>query len=829
MRPWHSMMGRVVICLLLGGLALSAGTTWLEFTRTRDRLRLELSGCVSTRARSIGAITAGMAHDADLTEAELRAAVSVALDEPAILAARVSGPELPTTTVGDWPAADLPTKTVALATAGTPHGVVDLDEQTLLRAETRHHGHEVLVELIVDGPGTGAAIRSELFERAGNQWLLVGVLTLLGLLLLRRWIVRPLAGVVELVRQGAGPGQFRRFAERERGEFAELTGSIAAMLDQIDETASRLVEREQAFASLYQLAPSAMLSLDHDGLITEANARAATMLGAGDEASLIGRRAVEYVSEADQPLLQQTIDRLSVEDQGRCELRLTADAGGLDVTVEAVAIRCPEGRLRSVRLAMIDTGELKALNRQVADKSRLMNLVLDHMSDAIVLVGNDGKIATYNRKLAELLHRRPDSLHGETVDHGVFWDELEIINKELFVDRLRQIEADNERPAQERFEMRSGVFVFQGIPVQDAAGETIGRMWVVQETTAQEQTQRMAHQQGRQLQALKRVGGELFDVDDVDTLLERAVQELHRVLGVEAVGIGLKDDTGGGRARQLMHRGPLPMLLDQHRAWREAVERELMPTVLRQRELALWADLSLAPQSWAAPAAAAGLTSIAATPLCSSIETQGIVWLARRGGERIERHHLYMLETLAPLIAARTQIAQLLERLSRANLSDPLTGLPSQEQFDHLLHTTMRVPGAVQSVLIARLDGWDQRAAGQGRDAADAALRAAAGRVRGVLRQSNALARLHGPTFAVLAPTLTSADAPNFAERVRAAIRHGEGGNGTTASIGVASSDTDGGNPYDLRELAILRAEQAHRLGGDRAVCSGDGPGLAAG
>jgi len=50
----------------------------------------------------------------------------------------------------------------------------------------------------------------------------------------------------------------------------------------------------------------------------------------------------------------------------------------------------------------------------------------------------------------------------------------------------------------------------------------------------------------------------------------------------------------------------------------------------------------------------AGLTCLAAGPLRGPHETVGIVWIARRGGERLERHQIHLLETLIPTIAIRS-------------------------------------------------------------------------------------------------------------------------------------------------------------------------------
>ena len=187
---------------------------------------------------------------------------------------------------------------------------------------------------------------------------------------------------------------------------------------------------------------------------------------------------------------------------------------------------------------------------------------------------------------------------------------------------------------------------------------------MVEEVTPQEQSQRLISQQNQQLEVLKNVGTALCDLDNVEELMQRTAEQLFGTLGLEVVGLAIRRDRSGQRSQQLIHRGTMPYLLEPHRRLVDAIERELMPEVLQGGDVAFWPDLQ-GSGDWAGQALNAGLTSLAAAPMRGSADSQGIVWIARRGGERLERHHIYMLETLAPLIAARLQIAQLGERMNQ--------------------------------------------------------------------------------------------------------------------------------------------------------------------
>src|SRR5690606_39275311 len=133
----------------------------------------------------------------------------------------------------------------------------------------------------------------------------------------------------------------------------------------------------------------------------------------------------------------------------------------LAVSVESTAVRDDEGELQNVRLSLLDVSEATELHEQLASKSRLLNLVIDHMSDAMLLVDDQGRIGAYNEPMAQLLNQRTGALVGTRYDPENFWLPLGVMDYENFVGKLSQIESEKHRPAQERFESRVGTFQIQ--------------------------------------------------------------------------------------------------------------------------------------------------------------------------------------------------------------------------------------------------------------------------------------------------------------------------------------------------------------------------------
>ncbi|HET6519654.1 MAG TPA: diguanylate cyclase [Geminicoccaceae bacterium] len=155
---------------------------------------------------------------------------------------------------------------------------------------------------------------------------------------------------------------------------------------------------------------------------------------------------------------------------------------------------------------------------------------------------------------------------------------------------------------------------------------------------------------------------------------------------------------------------------------------------------------------------------------------------------------------------------------------DPLTGLPNRLLFNdrlaQALSRSRRAGGAV-ALHCVDLDRFKQVNDTLGHAAGDAALRAAAERMRGCLRETDTLARLGGDEFAVIQPDLQDEQgAAALAERLVEALhrplaidgRHAVVG----ASVGVALHPRDGTDARRLLRSADLALYEAKARGRDR-------------
>ena len=824
----YSVVTRLAICLVGAALAASVGLGVLELRRAESVLQLELTQRVRLTAGNIEALVGGL-HDAHRLD-EFTGMVQGLAPDVHILAARLSGPQIATLGYGDWPAnvADATRLWVLNQHALTAGNEVDRSRPTLVRATIDQGGHEILLEMIVDGPAALRQIRAGVFRNVAGQWLIIGLLTLVGLVLSRQWFTGPLSLLVEMIGSKCGPDRYYRLARQWRGEFAQMASAIGGMLCRLENTADQLRRREKAFEHLYQFAPAAMLSLDPKGRIIEANRRAGDLFARASEKQLIGVAALDLFVEADHAILKQAIDRLALDTVHSCNLRTQAAGQTTDVHLECTAVRGDEGQIQSVRLAVVDISPIKSLQQALADKGRLMDLILNHMSDAILLVDAHQRVAAHNQQLGRLLQRRPESLTGASYDPQTFWDRLGVADHDAFVRRLRQIEADRHGPAQQDVDTRIGNFLFQGMPVDDETGRAVGRLWVVAETTSHQQSKQLIDHQARQLKAVKRMGLALAGARSVHDLMTWAGQVMYEQFAVDAVGLALRDRSPS-RGVHVLHRGNQAYLLEHNRALVEAIQCQFMRQVMASEYVTFWPDLTSSP-AWADAFQRAGLTCVAAAPLHSNADVLGIIWMARRSGQRLERYQIHLLEALAPMIAARVEFARLREDVTLLDQTDQVTDLPNIERFVAEARRLENRPGYPWSVHVLDLDHFRRINDALGHSGADLLLREVASTIARWCRRSNLVGRLEGPRFGVLCQGLTQSQAKSLADRLLKAIGNiaipGSETGGSiqylSASIGVATSPEDGTSAGRVLATAADRVDAAKQSGRNGVVTSGD-------
>jgi diguanylate cyclase (GGDEF)-like protein/PAS domain S-box-containing protein len=184
---------------------------------------------------------------------------------------------------------------------------------------------------------------------------------------------------------------------------------------------------------------------------------------------------------------------------------------------------------------------------------------------------------------------------------------------------------------------------------------------------------------------------------------------------------------------------------------------------------------------------------------------------------------------------AKDALQASVERLRHLAHNDPLTGLPNRIQFeDHLRAAvaTAERHGRPFAVLFLDLDNFKAINDAWGHAAGDGVLMEIGRRLRGSLRVSDTLARLHGDEFAALLPELSaSSEADGLARTLLDVVKAPIAVEGVTltveVSIGVSLYPFDGTNARELMrsaDTAMYLAKQGGKNAVNRSASPSDPP-----
>ncbi len=234
---------------------------------------------------------------------------------------------------------------------------------------------------------------------------------------------------------------------------------------------------------------------------------------------------------------------------------------------------------------------------------------------------------------------------------------------------------------------------------------------------------------------------------------------------------------------------------------------------------------------FSARANAAGLAAVFTFPMSLDGRRFGALDLYRDQVGGLDSTDMKSAQMLADVASAyisnaqaRADAAENIDLLRQRSLHDPLTGLPNRTLLKERLEQAVargRRSHQVFAVLVVDIDRFKAVNDQFGHHIGDRLLAAVAGRLKGVLRGGDTVARLSGDEFVIICEGLEGAElAERVAERVVGALGpvfelEGESLQ-VTASVGIAFCGPGEDVPESLLRDADFAMYQAKQAGGGR-------------
>jgi PAS domain S-box-containing protein len=428
-------------------------------------------------------------------------------------------------------------------------------------------------------------------------------------------------------------------------------------------TQAELQAARDRYADLYERAPVGYLTFGLDGLVIDANRRAAALMGVAP-AALRGRRFAEHVAAEDRRGFQQALTRLLRDAEPQVhELRL-ASRGGQPrwVAIELMLVLDPMTQAPQCRAALLDIGESVALREGLA---RLASIVAT--ADAAI-IGRDpvGVVTSWNAAAERLLCCPAGQAVGGTLERFVppelAEQEAELLRRLRAGAGVAHLDTERLRADGSRVPVAMSLS-----PVVDDEGRVVGSSLFMRDVTDRRRAEQALHKQLRQLDLLSQAGQALI-MGDGDVALGRHHELFDRVRGAVGAEIFLSyacerdalmlEAAHGLSEAQRAERGRMPMAGSMC----GLVARKGAPVVLEN--LQAHRDM---PE--AVSMLALGATCYAGFPLRSQGRVAGVAAFASTRRRAFREGDLQVMQTVCDQVSAMLERAGLLDALQRREQS----------------------------------------------------------------------------------------------------------------------------------------------------------------
>jgi PAS domain S-box-containing protein len=168
--------------------------------------------------------------------------------------------------------------------------------------------------------------------------------------------------------------------------------------EELRRTQLTLAASRDRYFDLYEFAPVGYFTITHEGLITEINLKAATLLGL-DRSHLIQRHFATIVADQDKDRWHISFKQMKVytpEQQSSLDLRLIRhDQSKFNAHLDYLRID-GEDASPVFRITLTDITQIKCAEEKLRQSERLMHTVIDSVPSHIVVLDCDGVIVATN-------------------------------------------------------------------------------------------------------------------------------------------------------------------------------------------------------------------------------------------------------------------------------------------------------------------------------------------------------------------------------------------------------------------------------------------------
>ena len=252
-------------------------------------------------------------------------------------------------------------------------------------------------------------------------------------------------------------------------------------------------EHEERYRTLVELAPDAIF-VHRDGRFVFGNAAALRMIGASSLDQVIGQPILQFTS----PEYHQRV---------RARLREASEQGAPQPLMDVELVRLDgskiEGQVSTVQVVFEGAPALLTFVRDVTEQKRarteleqtisLQQATLESTADGLLVVDTEGRIVSYNRRLAEMWR-----IPGAVLDSGDDRTAIAYVLDQLrdpaqFLSKVQELYAHRDAKSFDVLDFKDGRTFERYSQPQRIGGRIVGRVWSFRDVTDRQRlAQRLA-------------------------------------------------------------------------------------------------------------------------------------------------------------------------------------------------------------------------------------------------------------------------------------------------------------------------------------------------
>jgi diguanylate cyclase (GGDEF)-like protein/PAS domain S-box-containing protein len=249
------------------------------------------------------------------------------------------------------------------------------------------------------------------------------------------------------------------------------------------ETEAALRVETAHLEQLFEGAPEAVVLLDNDGRVLRVNAQFTRLFGYQRD-EVLGKALDDLLAppERRDEALALTRRVAAGERIAHETVRRRKDGTEVHVAILGTPVRVGGGQV-GVYGTYRDVSARKRAELELEHSLSILRATLDSTEDGILVVDNDGRIVTYNRKFVDMWGI-PDVIMAARDDrHALEFVRDQLKDPDMFLAKVRELYADPAAESSDVLEFKDGRVFERYSQPHRIGGKTVGRVWCFRDAT----------------------------------------------------------------------------------------------------------------------------------------------------------------------------------------------------------------------------------------------------------------------------------------------------------------------------------------------------------